>query len=208
MPFSLVPSFPLSVIGIPEKPTLFFSSRRSFSVLSGLKQTGSTMKPCLYFWTVCVCTIIWHEGGRGEGEREREREMTGGRYSRYNVHVCRLHCNYLALYVDVNIMRACTCMNYCAVLTLTFLTSSDWLSMLQLWWIMPIPPISCRGRYNNISAFENLYKMLQIHFCVLPAITEMAWPSCSATGGHCVNQATQHGTCKLKYFTWISPNTW
>ena len=48
------------VMGIPEKPNFVLSPRRSLSVCSGLRHTGSRMNPCLYLW--------------GEGERERERE--------------------------------------------------------------------------------------------------------------------------------------
>ncbi len=42
-------SMRVPVMGMPENPDCFLTSRRSRSVLSGLRQMGSRMNPCLYF---------------------------------------------------------------------------------------------------------------------------------------------------------------
>lgn len=51
MPNNLPPTFPVFVIGIPEKPCSAFTFRTSLTVWLGDKTTGSLIKPCLYFFT-------------------------------------------------------------------------------------------------------------------------------------------------------------
>ena len=65
IPCRMPPSFPVSVMGIPEKPCVFFITLRSYSVFSGFMHTGSMINPCLYFLTLrtsSVCTsmeLLW-----------------------------------------------------------------------------------------------------------------------------------------------------
>mmetsp|Transcript_40794 Transcript_40794/g.88369 ORF Transcript_40794/g.88369 Transcript_40794/m.88369 type:complete len:241 (+) Transcript_40794:764-1486(+) len=53
-PRSLAPMRPLSVTGKPVKPKRFFNSSSSSKVMVGGTQTGSKIKPALYFFTLCT----------------------------------------------------------------------------------------------------------------------------------------------------------
>lgn len=60
MPTSLLPIFPVSVTGMPEKPCRILASNTSPTVWVGLNTTGSVMKPCSNF-----CS-----GRKGDGRAE------------------------------------------------------------------------------------------------------------------------------------------
>uniref|UniRef100_A0A2M3ZPY3 Putative secreted peptide n=1 Tax=Anopheles braziliensis TaxID=58242 RepID=A0A2M3ZPY3_9DIPT len=59
MPTSRVPSFPFSVIGYPVNPFWRFASSTSATVFSGPITSGSRIKPCLYFFTLCT-SFAWY----------------------------------------------------------------------------------------------------------------------------------------------------
>lgn len=114
MPTSLLPILPVSVTGIPEKPWRIFASNTSPTVCRGLITTGSVIKPCSNFW-----------------QEQKQKCWAVRGYSYYSYSETWLSW-VLQVHVFVDLVH----------LTLTLRTSLAWNSAVQLWWIIPIPPIN------------------------------------------------------------------
>lgn len=177
IPTSLLPIFPVSVTGIPEKPCLTLASNTSPTVWCGLITTGSVIKPCSNLWERTkvnsyfppnppdVCTV-----SLAPKPKQRHTKLLVKSWSTQNnnthktyegdihhvLHRNRTQHNSLVIFFFFLSRQWQRHINNVGF-TLTFRASLAWNSGVQLWWMMPMPPISWKvkfGHCKNLKRFN------------------------------------------------------
>lgn len=162
MPTNLPPILPLSVTGMPQNPWRALAWKTSLTRSLGLITTGSVMKPCSY---------RWRRKGRKEMRRGKNRmgkwKNKEGAKKRsgegnikeslpilYKLGSRQIHCSTHAhtkkthelRKMKINMHKKDERQTEHRIATLTLRTSLAWNSGVQLWWMKPIPPVSCKKR--------------------------------------------------------------